>query len=183
MNPKSKRVIAVYFNCSHSINFPEAIAHLPCLETLGLSENYFKELPDVWDKLPRLSKLDLSSNFLLESVSDSLFELSKRNFATKYERQGVCASEAPVLGLLEILCGYELQRYVDVYKKVPRVHLKKSRFFGTMVPEPELCALKIELGGAKHFRELTHKNEKGEFLDQEIYGMDENGIIRGLFGV
>ncbi len=156
VDPKSKRVIGIHLNKAELSDVPEVITRFPSLEKLNLSANYFKDLPDIWDRFPRLRTLSLASNDYLESIPDSLFDLSKKNFAAKYEREGVCVSEASVLGLLEILCGFKLQRYVDVYKTIRKEINRK-----------EVVADLHELGGAKWFRELV-----GEF-----YCVDRNGLI------
>ncbi len=185
VDPFSKRVIGIYMGNIELLDVPDVITHFPFLEELELSENYFTEIPDIWDKFPRLKTLYLDSNFLLESIPDSLFELSKKNFAAKYEREGVCPSEAPVLGLLEMLCGVKLKRYVDVSKIILK----------SLNPEDYIVTDLNELGGARIFREIVSKtpyifysvNRKGivqmifdDDSDYQFYKRDDEGHITGI---
>ncbi|MFX1315006.1 MAG: hypothetical protein ACFE9T_04025, partial [Promethearchaeota archaeon] len=93
------------------ISLPESIEALSKLKSLFLDWNNFKIIPEIkWERLKSLTKLNLNNNVMLEKVPDSLFKLAKQNFSRKYIKEGVIASEAPILGLLEFFTGMNLKK-------------------------------------------------------------------------
>lgn len=93
------------------VTLPRSIENLQKLKYLYLDWNQFSILPNInWMKLKSLKKLSLTNNINLTHIPKSLFLLSKRNFSKKYINEGVNLSDAPLLGLLEILTGQNLSK-------------------------------------------------------------------------
>ncbi|MFX1450768.1 MAG: leucine-rich repeat domain-containing protein [Promethearchaeota archaeon] len=83
-------------------SLPTSMKHLKKLKVLNLSDNSLGRLPKWLGDLPELRQLYLG-NTTLESIPRWLIKLSEKNYAPNYILEGVLASEAIVLGLLEIL--------------------------------------------------------------------------------
>ncbi len=89
---------------------PESIGLLSELEYLCIMGNEFTTLPLSFDKLLNLKELELSCN-KLEYLPDSVYNIAKKHYVNKYIKEGVKSSEAPVLGLLEILKADKIENY------------------------------------------------------------------------
>ncbi len=72
--------------------------------------NELTTLPLSFDKLLNLKELELSCNNL-EYLPDSVYNIAKKHYAKKDIKEGVKSSEAPVLGLLEILKAEKIENY------------------------------------------------------------------------
>lgn len=93
------------------VTLPRSIENLQKLKYLYLDWNQFSILPNInWMKLKSLRKLSLTNNINLIHIPKSLFLLSKRNFSNKYINEGVNLTDAPLLGLIEILTGQSLSK-------------------------------------------------------------------------
>ena len=89
---------------------PESIGLLSELEYLCVMGNKLTILPLSFDSLSNLKELKLSCN-KLEYLPDLVYNIAKKYYAKKYINEGVKNSEAPVLGLLEILKSREIENY------------------------------------------------------------------------
>ena len=89
---------------------PESIGLLSKLEYLCIVGNKLTTLPVSFNSLSNLKELELSCNNL-EYLPDSVYNIAKKYYAEKYIREGVKISEAPVLGLLEILKAEKIGNY------------------------------------------------------------------------
>ncbi|MFX0042978.1 MAG: leucine-rich repeat domain-containing protein, partial [Candidatus Hodarchaeota archaeon] len=106
-NLENLRYLSLYHNNFEKI--PNSIFFLKNLRILKLEENKLNSLPHWIGSLNRLRHLPLWNNNI-KLIPKSLFELAKRKQAKKYIIKGVNEDEAPVLGLLELLSGFRLQK-------------------------------------------------------------------------
>ncbi len=88
---------------------PESIGLLSKLRYLRLEGTGLKKLPKSLGSLRRLEYLNLNGN-KLKFMPNWVFSIAKRHYARKYVKEGVEKHEAPVLGLLEILTGFKLEK-------------------------------------------------------------------------
>jgi hypothetical protein len=94
---------------------PNGIRYLHQLRHIDFSENRLKTIPNFIGQLPSLTYLNLNKNPLL-SLPDSLYSFSKRAYAPKYISEGIRPEEAPVLGMMEMLCGKRLHNWENFTK-------------------------------------------------------------------
>ena len=114
-NLENLKYLSLYHNNFKKI--PNSIFFLKNLRILKLEENNLNSLPHWIGSLNRLRHLALWNNNI-KLIPKSLFELAKRKQAKKYIIKGVNEDEAPILGLLELLSGFRLQKIeknVDIY--------------------------------------------------------------------
>ena len=96
------------------ITLPKSFENLSSLEQLYLDWNWFQKIPNIsWRRLISLRKLSITNNFSLNSLSDSIFNLAKQNFACKYIKEGVESKQASTLALFEFLTGQKLKKIED----------------------------------------------------------------------
>jgi len=100
-----------YLNLSYNKlrSIPKSIGSLSKLKSLNLAHNKITTVPNFINSLSRLKYINLSFNFI-KPIPKSLLTLVKQRFSQGYIWTGVVASETPVLGLLEILTGYQLSK-------------------------------------------------------------------------
>ena len=94
---------------------PYGIRYLHQLRHIDFSENELKTIPNFIGRLPSLTYLNLNKN-PLSSLPDSLYSFSKRVYAPKYISEGIRPEEAPVLGMMEMLCGKRLHNWENFSK-------------------------------------------------------------------
>ncbi|MFX1425402.1 MAG: leucine-rich repeat domain-containing protein [Promethearchaeota archaeon] len=88
---------------------PKSISKLANLRSLILNEDSLKYIPKWIGKLQRLSFLkDLSGN--IRKIPKSLINISNQRFVKRYINLGVEKTEAPILGLLELLSDIPLEK-------------------------------------------------------------------------
>jgi len=92
---------------------PESIGNLKYLQTLDLSYNQFKTLPDSIERLISLKSLSLNDNFNLDTIPSSITTLAQKIFSQKYIRRGLAPKEALALALLEILSGRVMKKFPE----------------------------------------------------------------------
>ena len=107
---KNGHITALSLPHYHLKELPESIGLLSKLEYLCIMGNKLTTLPLSFNSLSNLKELKLSYNNL-EYLPDSVYDIAKKYYAKKYIKDGVKSSEAPVLGLLEILKAYEIENY------------------------------------------------------------------------
>ncbi|MFX1280511.1 MAG: leucine-rich repeat domain-containing protein [Promethearchaeota archaeon] len=88
---------------------PKSISKLGKLRSLILNEESLKYIPNRIGKLHRLSFLqDLSGK--IRKIPNSLINISNQKFLKRYIDLGVDKTEAPILGLLELLSDIPLEK-------------------------------------------------------------------------
>ena len=88
---------------------PKSLSKLRNLRSLILNEESLKNIPNWIGKLHRLAFLkDLSGN--IRKIPNSLITISNQKFVKRYINLGVEKTEAPILGLLELLSGIPLEK-------------------------------------------------------------------------
>ena len=107
---KNGHITALSLPHFHLGALPESIGLLSELEYLCVMGNKLTILPLSFDSLSNLKELKLSCN-KLEYLPDLVYNIAKKYYAKKYINEGVKNSEAPVLGLLEILKSREIENY------------------------------------------------------------------------
>ncbi|MFX1410032.1 MAG: leucine-rich repeat domain-containing protein, partial [Promethearchaeota archaeon] len=159
------------------ISLPESIEALSKLKSLYLDWNNFKIIPEIkWERLRSLNKLNLNNNVLLKKIPDSLFKLAKQNFSKKYIKEGVIASEAPVLGLLEFFTGMNLKKselddriythYACNYKIDPKGHILGIYLYG--YPIFQTCIFPEQICNLKFLRELILRDQNIKQIPEAI---------------
>ena len=105
-----------YLNLSYNKlnSMPDSIGSLSKLKYLNLTHNRLISVPNSINSLSRLKYFNLSFN-PIRPIPKSLIKLVKQKFSRRYIWAGVVPTETPVLGLLEILTGYQLS-IVDKHK-------------------------------------------------------------------
>ncbi|MFX1337084.1 MAG: HEAT repeat domain-containing protein [Promethearchaeota archaeon] len=94
---------------------PYGIRYLHQLRHIDFSDNKLKTIPNFIGQLPSLRYLNLNKN-PLSSLADSLYSFSKRVYAPKYISEGIRPEEAPVIGMMEMLCGKRLHNWENFSK-------------------------------------------------------------------
>ena len=110
---KNGHITALNLSHDNLKELPESIGLLSELEYLCVMGNGLTTLPLSFNLLTNLKELELSCN-KLEYLPDSVYNIAKNYYAKKYIREGVKISEAPVLGLLEILKAREIENYANL---------------------------------------------------------------------
>jgi len=83
---------------------PESIGALKKLRYLNLRNNGLTELPDSVPTLPRLKRLNLEWTEL-RSIPKWLYSFAKSNYTRDFLKEGVALSDAPILGIFQIMIG------------------------------------------------------------------------------
>ncbi|MFX1258103.1 MAG: leucine-rich repeat domain-containing protein [Promethearchaeota archaeon] len=107
---KNKHIIGLNLGYWGLKNLPITIGQLSRLRCLILRNNELKNLPESLKNLRKLRILNLSGNYQLASVPESVITIAKKTIGKKYIWEGVVPDKAYVLGILEILYGEKLEK-------------------------------------------------------------------------
>ncbi len=156
---------------------PSSIGLLHHLRTLDLSKCNIKSLPDSLINLHMLKRVSLNRNHNMKEIPRSISLLAKKYFSRKYIWEGVSSNDAFVLGLLEILTGFELKRLkpedFTMYRE-SACHYKinkKGNVIGIYIFHPQLSNLTIipdSLCTLGHLKELELPNNDIKYIPKSI---------------
>lgn len=155
---------------------PDSIAHLENLRYLDLGHNPLTELPKSLKSLSKLRELNLEWT-KLRSIPGWFYNLAKKRYTRRFIREGVAHSDAPILGIFQILIGSSMlfkytnlkeevdgwgQGYtIDDTGHVTAIYLIHSDFVRvTSLPE--------EITNLMHLKELSISGLKMVNLSQQI---------------
>jgi hypothetical protein len=85
-------------------SLPDSIAHLKRLRYLDLGHNPLTKLPESIKSLSKLREFILEWTNLC-SIPKWIYTLGRKRYAQKFIREGVNSSDAPILGIFQILIG------------------------------------------------------------------------------
>jgi len=122
---------------------PESIGSLSKLKYLTLGSENLQKVPSSFDHLKELKWVELSSIPKFDSIPNWILYIAKRCYAKGYIKDGVNENEAAILGLFDLLIGYELYmlgKYQDVQS------------------HSQICAYRLNQNG--HISEIYLSNPK-----------------------
>ena len=114
---KQKHIISLDLFFWKLKELPESLGSLSKLKYLTLGSENLEKMPKSFGSLKELKWVELSSLPKFETVPDWILSIAKKCYAKLYSKVGVNVNEAIVLGLFDLLIGYELYKlgkYQDV---------------------------------------------------------------------
>ncbi len=116
---KDKHIISLDLFFWKLRELPESIGSLSKLKYLTLGSENLQRIPDSFNSLQELKWVELSSIPKFESIPKWILYIAKKCYAKGYTKDGVIEEEAYILGIFEILIGYELLR-IEKYQKAQK---------------------------------------------------------------
>ena len=167
----------IYLNLSYNKlgSIPKSIGSLSKLRSLNLAHNRIISVPNLINSLSRLKYINLSFNFI-KPVPKALLKLAKQKFSRRYIWTGVIPIETPVLGLLEILTGYQLsildkhkvfdinQEFFNAYRINDEGHITGICIYDGELNIPLMSIIPEQVCTLKYLKVLIIPINKIEFI-------------------
>jgi Leucine-rich repeat (LRR) protein len=153
----------------------DSVGLLSKLRYLNLAHNRITSVPISINSLPRLKYFNLSFN-PIRSNPKSLLKLAKQKFSRRYIWSGVVPDETPILGLLEILTGFQLskvdkhqvfditQDFSNSYKINDEGHITGICMYDGELNTPIISIIPDQICTLKYLKTIIIPPKKIEFI-------------------
>jgi Leucine-rich repeat (LRR) protein len=166
-----------YLNLSYNKmkSIPNSISSLFKLRSLNLAHNRLRSIPNSINSLSKLKYINLSFN-PINPIPISLLKLVKQKFTQRYIWTGVIPIETPVLGLLEILTGYQLsildkhmvfdinQEFVNAYRINDEGHITGICIYDGELNNPLISIIPEQVYNLRYLDVMVIPIKRIEFI-------------------